>query len=127
MATADLTHDIPAPPKIVAPKVVDEEKADQSKVPASGTTVRWRPVTETLDGKPVKIAGYEVTVTDEEYTDPSALSQPEYDVHVRPDVRSLDVPDGFLQPGRLYELEVIAIEESGNQTISVGFFTASGA
>ena len=68
-----------------------------------------------------------MTVTDEEYRDPNALSQPEYDVHVRPDVRSLDVPDGFLEPGKLYEFEVIAIEESGNQTISVGFFTASGA
>ncbi len=95
-ATADLTHDIPAPPKIVAPKLVDEEKADQNEVPASGTTVRWRPVTETLDGKPTEIAGYQVTVTDEEYTNPNALSQPEYDVHVGPDVRRLDVPDDFL-------------------------------
>jgi hypothetical protein len=36
------------------------------------------------------------------------------------------VVDGFLRPGTLYEVEVLALEESGNQTITVGFFmTAS--
>jgi hypothetical protein len=124
VATATFTHDIPTPPKIVSPKVVDEEKADQHRLPASGVTVRWQPVTQSLDGKPVEIVGYEVIVTDDEHQDPDALSQPEYDVHVPPNVTELAVPDGFLEPGKLYELEVLALEKSGNQTISLGFFTA---
>ena len=33
------------------------------------------------------------------------------------------VPSEFFEAGALYELEVIAIEESGNQTIGLGFFT----
>jgi hypothetical protein len=32
------------------------------------------------------------------------------------------VPAEFLEPNTVYELEVLALEGSGNQTISVGFF-----
>jgi hypothetical protein len=33
------------------------------------------------------------------------------------------VPAEFFDPDNEYELEVLALEESGNQTISVSFFT----
>jgi len=33
------------------------------------------------------------------------------------------LPQGFLQPGTAYKWEVLAIEESGNQTLSSGEFT----
>ncbi len=112
---------MPSPPKIVSPNAVPEEKAEQYTVSPSGLTVRWRPVTRTLDGRPVDITGYEVIVTRVNFNDPNGLSRPEYDVHVPPDVTELAVPEGFLQPGMLYELEVLALEDSGNQTISVGF------
>lgn len=79
-------------------------------------------MTETIAGDPVTITGYQVIVTDDEASDPDGWARPVYDVHVPGDVTSLPVADGFLQPDRLYELEVLAIEESGNQTISVGFF-----
>jgi hypothetical protein len=125
LGSALFTHDIPTPPEITSPKVVDERKAEQNELPASGITVRWREVTETLDGKPIDITGYEVIVTDDEHEDPNSLSQPEYDVHVPPDMTELEVPDGFLEPGRIYEVEVLALEKSGNQTISLGYFTAS--
>jgi hypothetical protein len=85
--------------------------------------VRWKPVEETIDGESVTITGYEVIVTKEEHDDPHGLSRPEYDVHVPPDMTELSVPDEFLQPDTLYELEVLALEKSGNQTITVGFFT----
>ena len=123
VGTALFTHAIPAPPEIVSPTVVPEEKADRNTVSPSGLIVRWRPVTQTLDGDPVDITGYEVIVTSVNFNDPNGLSRPEYDVHVPPDVTELAVPEGFLQPGTLYELEVLALEDSGNQTISVGFFT----
>jgi hypothetical protein len=123
VGTALFTHDIPAPPEIVSPTVVPEEKADQNTVSPSGLTVRWRQVTQTLDGRPVDISGYEVIVTRVNFNDPNGLSRPEYDVHVPPERTELAVPPGFLQPGTLYELEILALEDSGNQTISVGFFT----
>jgi hypothetical protein len=123
VGTAVFTHAIPAPPEITNPNVVPEEEAGQNTLPATGLTVRWQPVTETLDGAPVTITGYEVIVTKAEHDDPNGLSRPEYDVHVPPNTIALAVPDGFLQPKTLYELEVLALEESGNQTISLGFFT----
>ena len=123
VGTALFTHDIPAPPEIVSPNVVPEEKAEQNTVSPNALTVRWRPVTQTLDGRPVDITGYEVIVTRVNFDDPHGLSRPEYDVHVLPKVTELAVPEGFVQRGTLYELEVLALEERGNQTISVGFFT----
>jgi hypothetical protein len=123
VGSAEFSHDIPAQPTIVAPKVVPEEEAESNTLRPSGVTVRWKPVEETIDGKPVTITGYEVIVTKEEHDDPHGLSRPEYDVHVPPDMTELSVPDEFLEPDTLYELEVLALEKGGNQTITVGFFT----
>jgi hypothetical protein len=123
VGTAVFTHAIPAPPEITSPDLVPEEEAGGNTLPATGLTVRWQPVTQTLDGAPVTITGYEVIVTKAEHDDPHGLSRPEYDVHVPPNTTELAVPRSFLQSGTLYELEVLALEESGNQTISLGFFT----
>ena len=125
VGTAVFTHDIPAPPKIVAPKLVDEERASKNVIPRSGLIVRWRQVTETIDGEPADITAYEVIVTKEDHDDPHSLSRPEYDVHVPPSFTELAVPREFLEPKTLYEVEVLALEKSGNQTITVGFFTSS--
>jgi hypothetical protein len=38
---------------------------------------------------------------------------------------SLTVPAGFLLPDTEYEWEVLAIEASGNQTLSSSFFTTA--
>jgi hypothetical protein len=38
-------------------------------------------------------------------------------------VTSTIVPRGFLEPGAAYSWEVLAIEESGNQTLSSGSFS----
>jgi hypothetical protein len=85
--------------------------------------VEWEDVTETIEGEPVEITGYQVIVTKVNHVDPHGFSQPIYDVHVGPDRNSLAVPKAFLDPGTEYELEVLALEKSGNQTISVSFFT----
>jgi hypothetical protein len=84
--------------------------------------VEWEDVTETVAGDPVVITAYEVIVTLESYEDPNGFSQPIFDVHVPPDRNSLTVSAEFLEPGTVYQIEVLALEESGNQTISEGFF-----
>lgn len=96
---------------------------DGAEVDPDDLTVRWEDVTETIDGEPVTITGYEVIITKEHHVDPHGFSQPIYDVHVPSDHNSLSVPDEFFEPGTEYELEVLALERSGNQTISVSFFT----
>ncbi len=80
-------------------------------------------MTSTIDGDAVEITGYQVIITKVEHDDPNGFSRPVYDVHVGPDARSLTVADAFLEPDTLYELEVLAIEVSGNQTIGLGFFS----
>ncbi len=123
VAEATLTHAIPAEPTITNPPLVpDLDSGDPPVVDGTGLTVEWEPVVETIDGDPVTITGYQVIVTDEEAEDPNGWARPIYDVHVGSDVTALTVPDEFLEADTLYELEVLAIEPSGNQTIAVGFF-----
>lgn len=123
IAEATFTHVIPAEPEITSPPLVsDLDVGDPPVVEAAGLVVRWEPVTETIDGTPVTITGYQVIVTEEEAEDPNGWARPIYDVHVGAAVTALAVPDEFLEAKTLYELEVLAIEPSGNQTIAVGFF-----
>lgn len=120
---ATFTHHIPDAPRITSPPLVqDEEHASDAAVPAAHLQIAWDAVTRTVQGDPVKITGYEVTITDVEREDPNGFSQPTFDVHLPADRHALSVSPEFLEPHTLYELEVLALEESGNQTISSGFF-----
>jgi hypothetical protein len=123
VGAATFRHDVPAPPTITSPEIVeDPEGTDANPVPRADLVVAWDRVTETVSGDPVEITGYEVIVTKEVEDDPHGFSRPTYDVHVPATVRRLPVPMKFLEADTVYELEVLALEESGNQTISVGFF-----
>jgi hypothetical protein len=114
--SATFTHDVPAPPSITSPLEGDV-------VSTTDLLIEWEDVTETVDGNSVTITGYEVIITKVEHTDPHGFSQSIFDVHVPPDRNALSVPVEFLEPGTEYELEVLALEESGNQTITVSSFT----
>jgi hypothetical protein len=123
-ATATFTHDIPAAPQIRQPLLSeDEESAGDAAVGAGELQVAWDPVSSTVDGASVDISGYEVIVTNVDLDDPNGWSVPVYDVHVGPEVTALTVPAEFFDAATVYELEVLALEVSGNQTISVGFFS----
>jgi hypothetical protein len=123
VGSATFTHDVPAAPVIAAPELAEDPKGTRGNpVPLDGLVIDWDPVTRTVDGGPVSITGYEVIVTKEVHDDPHGFSRPIYDVHVPPTVDRLPVPSEFLEPNTVYELEVLALEVSGNQTISVGFF-----
>jgi hypothetical protein len=123
VGSATFTHDVPAAPTITAPTLAEDPKGTRgTAVSLDGLVIDWDQVTETVDGGPVSITGYEVIVTKEEHDDAHGFSRPIYDVHVPASVDRLPVPTEFLQPNTVYELEVLALEASGNQTISVGFF-----
>jgi hypothetical protein len=117
------THDVPAPPTITSPEIAEDPKgAAQNPVSVNDLEVGWDQVTETVDGRPVVITGYEVIITKEVKDDPHGFSRPTDNVHVSASVNRLSVPAEFLESNTVYELEVLALEKSGNQTISVGFF-----
>ena len=112
---ATLTHDIPVPPVVTVPEEGDVVDPDS-------LVVEWEPVVETVGGAAAEITGYEVIVTNEDIEDPNGFSQPVLSAHVLPTVTRFTIPSEFLEDGTEYELEVIALEESGNQTITVVFF-----
>lgn len=112
---AVFTHDIPAGPEIIFPQ-------DGGVAPASGFAVSWNHVNETIEGEPINRTGYEVIITKDVPDDPNGFSRPTFDVHIPPSVTSLAVPAEFLEPGTRYELEVLVLEVSGNQTLTSLFF-----
>jgi len=114
--SATFTHNVPAPPTITSPLEGDV-------VSTTDLVIEWEDVTETIDGNPVTITGYEIIITKVEHTDPHGFSQPIFDVYVPPDRNALSASVEFLEPGTEYELEVLALEVSGNQTITSSSFT----
>ena len=106
------THLIPAGPVITRPK-------EGQLVNPKNTVIAWEPVTKTTTynppQRPVTIVGYQVIVTRE---NPLRV----YSVDVPAETTRISVPPEFLEAGVEYELEVLARERSGNQTISIIFF-----
>ncbi|NUP08122.1 MAG: hypothetical protein HOW73_18905 [Polyangiaceae bacterium] len=114
--TALLTHDIPAGPVLMSP-------AEGETVPREGLVMTWEPVTETITGEPIDIIAYQLIVERDEEPHPHALSKHVMSVHVGPMTTSVSVPREFLEEQTNYAWEVLAIEESGNQTLSSGTFS----
>ncbi len=119
---AKFTHAVPAPPRITSPEIAEDPEAIDTTAPRDDLEVTWKRVKKTVAGEPVRITGYEVIVTKEVDDDPHGFSRPTFDVHVPVTQTELSVPEEFLERHTVYELEVLALEQSGNQTISVGFF-----
>jgi len=112
------THVIPAGPVITLPVPAGEGECTANvPIPA---VVAWNGVTTTIKGQPLDVDRYEVIVeTDNEDAN--------FDVHLPAGSdTSVTVPAEFLEPGRDYVFEVLAIEAGGNQTISEGGFATSG-
>jgi hypothetical protein len=116
IGTALLTHDIPAGPVLLFP-------AEGATVPPTNLVVSWSPVTETITGEDVTIIRYQLIVEVDEEPHPHAIGKRGMSIYVPASVTSVTVPNEFLEPGTDYQWEVLAIEESGNQTLSSGTFT----
>jgi hypothetical protein len=112
--TAVLDHTIPAGPEVVSPASDDGEPPF---VDPDHFVIEWRPVTQTIDGSTsLRIVGYQVIVEQENPLRVFSIDLPASATSVR-------VPAGFLvQRDTLHKFEVLAVEESGNQTITEGEF-----
>ena len=116
--TALFTHNLPVAPLITSPALVPEPEDNPPVVAVGDITVTWEPVTLTQDGQPVRLRGYQLWVNKDNHVDRNGFSRPNFDVHVSADTTSFVVPAAFFDAASLYEVEVVAIEESGNQTIA---------
>ena len=116
---------LPSMPQIISPLTVPEEDGEVPIVPLADLAVEWEPVTTSQDGRPVVIRAYQVWINKENHEDAHGFSRPNFDVHVGPDTTSFVIPAAFFDPASLYEIEIVAIEESGNQTIGGASFFAT--
>jgi hypothetical protein len=103
VGTATLTHNIPDGPVIVSP-------AQGAVVDPNATVITWNLVTTPLG---INIVGYQIVVD-------GGNPARRFDVTVPATATQVTVPPEFLESGTPYNFEVLAIEESGNQTITEG-------
>jgi len=114
--TAWLTHDIPAGPELLYPR-------HGESVPLTRLVMSWASVTQTITGDAVNIIAYQLIIEKDTPPDPNMIGKVgSLSVYLPPSVTSIRVPDGFLEAGSTYDWEVLAIEESGNQTLSSSTF-----
>jgi hypothetical protein len=110
-----LTHDIPEGPRLISP-------AEGATVPTRGLVAEWAPVSKTITGKPVRIIAYQLIVETDVEPHRHMIGKFGLSMYLPPSVTSINVPDGFLESATAYNWEVLAIERSGNQTLSSGSF-----
>ena len=108
-STVPFTHDFPAGPKILSPE-------GDSSVEPNDVVVRWAPGIQPAG---VKLKGFQVLVVRE--SGPKRVFSADLPVRAR----SIEIPEEFMQAHvDEYKAEVLAIDESGNQTLSeVAFST----
>ena len=100
-STFALSHDFPAGPEILSPE-------EEATVSGEGLVIEWDPGDQPAG---VEIVRYQVLVISED--DPGR----ELSLFMPAEARSLAIPSEFATPGE-YKTEVLAIEESGNQTLT---------
>ena len=111
-----LTHNIPAGPVLLSPEEDAVVSAEDDLV------VSWNPVTQTINGSDVKLISYQLIIEKDEAPHPNMIGKIGLSMYLPPSVTSITIPGEFLEPGTSYNWEVLAIEESGNQTLSSSAF-----
>jgi hypothetical protein len=117
--TALLTHDIPEGPEILSPEedaVVPEDE---------DLLVDWSTVDKTIEGSDINIISYQLIIEKDEDPDPHMIGKMGLSMYLPPDVTQMTISEEFLEPGTDYSWEVLAIEESGNQSINSSQFSTS--
>lgn len=107
---ATLSHLIPEGPEITSPSADGDEPP---VVDPENFVVEWEPVTETINGDPadLEIVRYQIIVDDGE-------SGRRFDITMPADATEVTVPPEFLSDTGLHKVEILAVDASGNQTIT---------
>lgn len=119
IGTALLTRDIPEGPALLTP-------AEDAEVPEDeDLLMSWSPVEKTIDGSDVNILAYQLIIEKDEEPHPHMIGKMGLSMYLPASVTQMAIPEEFLEPGTDYDWEVLAIEESGNQTLNSGSFSTS--
>jgi hypothetical protein len=115
--TASLTHVIPAGPVLLTP-------AEEDEVPVDDLFVSWEPVETDINGsEDITIIAYQLIIEKEVEPDQHMIGKFGLSMYLPASVTEITIPGEFLEPGTDYEWEVLAIEESGNQTLNSSSFS----
>lgn len=119
IGTALFTHDIPEGPELLSPEEDAEVPEDEDLV------ISWSPVDKTIDGSDVNIIAYQLIIEKDEEPHPNMIGKLGLSMYLPASVTQMTIPAEFLEPDTDYEWEVLAIEESGNQTLNSSSFSTS--
>jgi hypothetical protein len=120
IGTATFSHDIPKAPAILSP----DEDAVLPK--DKDLHVSWSSVDKNIDGSDATIIAYQLTIEkDVEEPEPHMIGTFGFTMNLPPSVTQLTIPKEVFEPGSDYSLEVLAIEENGNQSINSTSFSTS--
>lgn len=108
VGVATLTHNIPVGPVIDTP-------ADGVTVSPDNAVISWHPAPQPAG---VQVVAYQVTV---ERQDPLRV----FSADLSASTTSLTVSPEYLEPGTEYQIEVLAIDAGGNQTITESSFVTA--
>jgi hypothetical protein len=117
IGTAWLTHDIPEGPVLVSPIEDAEVSADEDLL------VDWEPVEKTIDGDDVNIISYQLIIEKDELPHPNMIGKQGLSMYLPATVTEISIPNEFFEPETDYKWEVLAIEESGNQSLMSSQFS----
>ena len=120
ISTATFTHDIPDGPVMISP-------GEDEVVNLDTVIIAWEPVTSPPG---IEIVRYELSFApeDPEEGDPQPVFDIDLFLELPSTVTEFRIPPELLMPGTEYVFEVLAIEVSGNKTITeVAFSTAEAA
>ena len=126
----EITHAMPAPPVptvngVAAAEQCDDEEPgyDAPLIEADAYEIAWLPVTMTHPslGDPqnapgLVIVNYQVVVETEVETPDGEEFESIFSVILPPDVTKMTIPEEFMEQGGKFKYEVLAREESWNQT-----------
>lgn len=116
IGTAVLSHDIPRGPPLVSP-------LDGAEIPVEDTVFKWKSVEKNIDGSRANIIAYQLIVEKDTEPDPHMIGTFGLSMYLPATTTSIKIPKEFFEPGTDYDWEVLAIDESGNQTLNSGSFS----
>jgi hypothetical protein len=119
VGTASLTHNIPDGPSLLSPI----ENATVSA--AEDLLVSWGQVDKTITGSDVNVIAYQLIIEKDEDPHPNMIGTMGLSMYLPLDLREITIPSEFLEPETDYDWEVLAIEESGNQSLNSSRFSTS--
>ena len=120
IGTATFSHDIPEAPAILSPEEDAEISTDDN------LHVSWNKVDKNIDGSDAKIMAYQLTVEKEtDKPEPHMIGTFGFTMNLPPSVTEITIPKEVFEPDSDYSLEVLAIEDNGNQSINATSFTTS--